>query len=109
MEDKRKILEAFVEKLKSIMGTSLKKVILYGSYARGDFNVNSDLDIMILTDMDELQIKQIEDKVYDSAFDYELEGKTPISVNIKNMEHFQYWMDSLPYYKNIEREGIQLV
>ena len=29
------------------MGDSLKQMILYGSYARGDYGDNSDMDIMV--------------------------------------------------------------
>jgi len=36
----------------------LKKVIVYGSYARGDYQKNSDIDIMILVDADETEIKK---------------------------------------------------
>lgn len=43
---REKILNAFVEELKKLYGEDLKKVILYGSYARGDFRDYSDIDIV---------------------------------------------------------------
>lgn len=42
-----KEIQAFVNQVKEILGKRLKKVILYGSYARGDYNKQSDVDIMI--------------------------------------------------------------
>ena len=33
------------------LGDKLNKVILYGSYARGDYDDESDIDIMILADI----------------------------------------------------------
>ena len=51
MEEKRNILKNFVDKMEKLFGKSLKKLILYGSYARGDYKENSDIDIMILTSM----------------------------------------------------------
>ncbi len=91
MSDRNRILCEFRNKTKSIMGDSLKQMILYGSYARGDYGDNSDMDIMVLTELTDDRIIQIEE---------------PISVNIKNEKHFKNWVNSLPYYSNIQKEGI---
>ena len=83
-------------------------IILYGSYARGDNNESSDIDLMVLTDMSDQEIVNVEDQVTDVAYDFELENGIPVSVNVKNKDHFQYWKNTLPYYKNIDREGVVL-
>ena len=44
------IMYKFAQQIRSIFGDSLKKVVVYGSYARGDYQKNSDIDIMILVD-----------------------------------------------------------
>ena len=44
------IVNDFLNKVKVLLDDRLKKVILYGSYARGDYNNSSDIDMMILTD-----------------------------------------------------------
>ena len=67
------IVYSFAQQLKLIYGESLKKIVVYGSYARGDYNNNSDVDIMILVDSSEAQIKKRFNDVCDLAFDYELE------------------------------------
>ncbi|MBR3601892.1 MAG: nucleotidyltransferase domain-containing protein [Lachnospiraceae bacterium] len=108
MEEKKQILEKFVAEMEKVFETSLKKIILYGSYARGDFKINSDMDIMILTSLSDSEIKELEKKVYDIAFEYELMYDVMISVNIKNEEHFNYWLGALPYYDNVNKEGIVL-
>ncbi len=41
------MLKKYVADVHKIYGESLKTVILYGSYARGDFRPDSDIDIMI--------------------------------------------------------------
>ena len=45
------VLQRYVEEIKKIYGVHVKQVILYGSYARGDYNKDSDIDIMILLDV----------------------------------------------------------
>lgn len=40
-------VEKYIDALKKIYGKAMKVVLLYGSYARGDYNEKSDVDIMI--------------------------------------------------------------
>jgi predicted nucleotidyltransferase len=108
MEDKKAVLSEFTQEIQRIFGESLIKVILYGSYARGDFQNNSDMDFMILTSLTDDEIRTIENEVYDAAFEYGLTYDVMISVNIKNEEHFNYWLGALPYYDNVRKEGIVL-
>ncbi len=39
MDNKREALQRFVDEVSKLLGDSVKKIILYGSYARGDFIV----------------------------------------------------------------------
>mgnify|MGYP000916201491 CR=1 FL=1 len=52
------LLDQYTEILRKIYGSHLKTVILYGSYARGDYKADSDIDIMILLDLSDIDIKQ---------------------------------------------------
>lgn len=108
MKDNQKVIKAFVKEVQEVFGKSLYQIILYGSYARGDYKDNSDMDIMILTSLTEQEIKDIENTIYDIAYEYELSDEVMISVNIKNVEHFNYWLGVLPYYDNVRKEGIVL-
>ena len=67
------IIYQFSQQLKDIMGSKLTKVIVYGSYARGDYNSSSDVYVMILVKMSDNEIKKIENQVYDLAFDIEMD------------------------------------
>ena len=100
------ILLGFSQDVKRILGDKLTKIILYGSYARGEERVNSDIDIMILTTITEAEIEKVETTVFDLAFDYEMRYFVEISVIIKNEEHFNYWLGALPFYDNVKKEGI---
>ena len=107
-DDIRLILEEFVIKMKEYLGSDIQSIVLYGSYARGDFNVQSDLDIMILVHSSDSDIKKYENTVYDCAFDLELKYGKVISPVIKNHQFFEYWSDTLPFYRNIVKEGIRV-
>ena len=48
------LLELYKEEIDKLGREHLVKIILYGSYARGDFRQDSDIDIMILVnDLDD--------------------------------------------------------
>lgn len=99
-------LMEFLHKIRKLFGNSLQKVIVYGSYARGDYHKDSDVDIMVLTNLSDDEIKKVENDVYDIAFDILMDYGTNFSVIVKNDEHFIYWLEELPFYKNISNEGV---
>lgn len=109
MEKIQNILMLFAQTVKKIMGNNLSKLIVYGSYARGDYDENSDIDIMILTNLAEDKIEPIEDALYDKAFDFMMEYGIQISVIVKNEAHFNYWLGALPFYDNVRHEGVEIV
>ena len=53
------ILLGLARQIKSLLGNNLSKVIVYGSYARGDYRENSDVDVMIPVMVVPLEILQI--------------------------------------------------
>lgn len=102
------ILLEFARQVKTLLNGALSKVIVYGSYARGDYRDNSDVDVMILVKLTESEIKKIAPTIYDMAYDIELEKGIHISVVIKNEEQFEYWVDTLPFYRNVSEEGVEI-
>lgn len=102
------IVLRFSRQVKEILEDKLSKVILYGSYARGDYRENSDIDIMVLTTLTDVEIEREEKKIFDLAFDFMMEYGVDISVILKNERHFNYWLGALPFYDNIEKEGVVL-
>lgn len=100
------IIYQFSQQLKVILGDHLSKVIVYGSYARGDYQENSDVDVMILVDLTVEEIKKIENEIYDLAFDIEMNRGIDISPIIKNEKQYEYWVDTLPFYRNVRKEGV---
>lgn len=98
----------FMTLLRDCFGEHLEKVILFGSYARGDYNDKSDIDVMVLVSLPDSEIKQSENRIYDGAFDLELKYGKALSPVIRNQDTFEYWSDTLPFYQNIMTEGIEI-
>lgn len=102
------LIEQYVEVIKKIYGSHVRQIILYGSYARGDFRADSDIDIMILLDLSDLELKaygnQLSYMTYDFNMDYDIDIK-PIA---KSESHFNKWVMNYPFYANIHKEGVVL-
>ena len=104
-----KIISEFIEEVKELLGDRLKKIILYGSYARGDYNKSSDIDIMILTDLNTDEIREYSIKIWEKCADIEIDKGVVISPLIRNIYNFESWIDVKPFYMNIVNEGVVLV
>lgn len=104
----KKLLLQFLNDLQIILGDSISKSLVYGSYARGDYSEFSDVDLMILVTLSEKEIHQKRNAVYDLAFDYFMQYGIDISPIVKNIHHFKEWSEVSDFYKNVLREGITL-
>ena len=102
------ILKKYVEDIRGLYGERLKAVILYGSYARGDFKPDSDIDIMILVDLAEQEIMEKGRRLSEMTFEYDFDFDLAIMPIVKNIDHFNKWLRSYPFYYNIKKEGVEL-
>lgn len=103
---RQEVLMTFAQGTKKILDNNFSKIIVYGSYARGDYKENSDIDVMILTPFSKEEIEQVENKIFDLAFELELESGIVINPVLENEEHYKYWLGALPFFDNVEKEGI---
>lgn len=102
------LLEEYVKKVSEIYGEHLKSVILYGSYARGDFRPDSDIDIMILVDLTDLEVERYYQKLSWATYDFNEEHETDIKPIAKSDAHFRKWLGVYPFYTNVQKEGVEL-
>ena len=103
------LLDQYTEILRKIYGSHLKTVILYGSYARGDYKADSDIDIVAIVHGERFYLQEGLKKVWDRSADLELEYGTIISPTVIPFDEYEKWKNVLPYYKNIELEGVEIV
>ena len=59
------VVKCFAEEARKIYSSKLQKIILYGSYVRGDFKIDSDIDILVLLNVDSEEIKEETKRILD--------------------------------------------
>jgi predicted nucleotidyltransferase len=91
-----------------LFGERLQKIILFGSYARGDYTVESDLDIMVLADFNENESWSFEKRVSKIASDLSLEHNITICMMLRDEKTFTNRLPILPFYRNVISEGIEI-
>ncbi|MCK4762661.1 MAG: nucleotidyltransferase domain-containing protein [Candidatus Aminicenantes bacterium] len=92
--------------LTNLFYDKLAKIILYGSYARGDYDDDSDVDIIALIDDDNL--KKYEKEILMIDVDLSLKYDVDLSIFIENSDEFALNKSVIPLYKNIAGEGVNI-
>ncbi len=102
----RSVLDELVDGILAIMKDDILAIVLYGSVARGTATPESDVDIALI--MKDPLSKDREDQLDDLIVDLNLKYNKVFSViDIENSTLLK-WLDSVPFYQNLEREGITL-
>ncbi len=99
------IIVQIKETVRSIVSNAT--VILYGSYARGDYHSESDIDLLILLDKTKItraDEKRVKYPLYDIEFDT---GKI-ISPLVLSKKEWETRHKITPFYENVMKEGIKL-
>lgn len=107
-EEVRNLLNDITKKYKKIIKEKLVEIVLIGSYARGDEEEYSDIDIIALIDDSDKNIKTLDRELED--FNHELTMKYEILVSpiLLSYNRFREYRDILPFYINVEKEGVIL-
>jgi predicted nucleotidyltransferase len=102
----KEMMLELVDGLLAIMESLLVRIVLYGSVARGVQTEESDIDIALLIHgtLDD----ELEDKLSEFIVDMNLKYDKVFSVIAINYEQFKKWEKVLPFYQNVNREGIVL-
>jgi len=108
INDVKLIVNEVYKSYKEIYGEKLDKVYLYGSYARGDYTEGSDIDIAALVKADRQEVQCELRKIWEKSHDLGLEYEVIISPTAIPLNEFIAYKSILPYYRNIEKEGILL-
>lgn len=100
-----KIISEIVRAYQEVFGSDIRSILLYGSYARGDYSDQSDIDFAAIVNGDRLELQNKLRIVWDKASDIGVENDAVISPVVIPYQEFERYKGSLPYYRNIEEEG----
>ena len=99
------ILQKLTQIYRSVYGENLVQVILYGSYARGDYHTDSDVDVVAIVHGDRKTLQQQLKKVWDSSCELELEYDTILSPTVSPYDAFTPYHTGRPDYRHHTQEG----
>ncbi len=105
MDNLQVVLNKMLQGLCDIFGDALIRIILYGSIARGTATEESDVDIALIVHN---HTQEMHDKMIDLAVDLELDYGRVLSLILIDYDNFIEWENILPFYQNMQREGITL-
>ena len=106
----QEVLNKIAQELKSealLLFPNVHKIILYGSYARGDNTPESDIDIMIVIDDAEENIKKYRNQFSKTAALLGMKYDVLLSVLFRDKGNFYKRAQYMPFYKNIVNEGVE--
>ncbi|HIR93695.1 MAG TPA: nucleotidyltransferase domain-containing protein [Candidatus Egerieimonas intestinavium] len=107
--DLKMILKKISEIYRTVYGEDIVKMVLYGSYARGDNQDDSDIDIVAIVRGERSDLQERLKMVWDISSDLELEYGTIVSPTVIPLSEYEKYKDDLPYYRNIQNEGVDIV
>ncbi len=105
----KEILSEINSEVRRIIDDGVSDIILYGSYARGDFDNESDIDIAVIVDSDRPDLKKYRKDIVSLMSDLSMEYEVVISITCIPLSDFVEYRDVLPYYRNIDSEGVRIV
>lgn len=88
-----------------IFGEDIDGIFLYGSYARGNYSDDSDIDITAIVRGNRVELQKKLKEVWDFSADIGVEYDVVVSPTVIPYEEFEQYKETLPYYRNIVREG----
>lgn len=94
--------------MQNVLGDKLHQIILYGSYARGDYDNESDIDMMVLVDMSETELTNYRKQVNRVASKIGLNHDIMITIVLKDKQFFDNHQDVSPFYRNVMNEGVSI-
>ena len=105
-EQARMILSRMTDMSRTVFADRACETILYGSYARGDQDRDSDVDIMVLADIPRTELGRYKLPFIRLSSELGMENDVVITVTLKDRETFERYFSAVPFYQAVRREGV---
>lgn len=106
-QKEKQAIKELLSGLLTVASGRIKNIRLFGSRARGDFNRQSDIDILLIVDKEDLELRG---RVYGVVTDVFLDSFVDISLKIKDQSKYFNSSVSPPniFLENVKKEGFDL-
>ncbi|MBR4151606.1 MAG: nucleotidyltransferase domain-containing protein [Selenomonadaceae bacterium] len=108
MPHMEEICRRVVAAYRKAYGDDIEAIYLYGSYARGDFDEDSDIDFAAIVKGDLSDSYKKREQILSCTLRMDLEFDVITSPMIISSEIFEEYKNEVGYYGNIFKEGIRL-
>ena len=102
------VIQEVLQASKTTLGNKLDKVILFGSYARGDYDDDSDIDFLIVAHVSQTEASMERANIRNKLPFIDLDYDIVVSLNVTGSDVYNNYVDILPMYKNVAKEGVLL-
>lgn len=99
------ISQQMTQSYRAVYGDNIVAIYLYGSYAREDYNSESDIDITAIVKGDRMELQHKLKQIWDISADIGLENDVIVSPAVIPFDEYEKYKQILPYYMNIRKEG----
>ncbi|GAB6134491.1 nucleotidyltransferase domain-containing protein [Thermococcus prieurii] len=100
MEARERALNDFLMRLKRKFGDRIASIYLSGSYVRGDYGEESDIDLLIVGDI-------ALDDLIDDIFEVLMEHGVVLNIIVERPEEFERWRDT-SFHRTVLGEGVKI-
>ena len=104
----KKLTSDMVQEYRRVYGKDIETILLFGSYARGDQENDSDVDIVAIVHGERMDLQERLKEIWDVSVDIGLENDVVVSATVIPFDEFEMFKRILPYYINIVKEGVEI-
>lgn len=97
------LLHGIEKSIRGSFGDKVVRIILYGSYARGDYDKESDLDILVIVDDENIEFYQ--NKRIELTNYYLDKENILLSIVVENAGMAERYKNHSPFLLNVLKEG----
>lgn len=101
----KRLVDQVKAHLHETYGDGIKRVILYGSHARGEATKHSDVDVLVLVDQS-LSPCEVDNSLSDLLYDMLLDEGELVSAIVIPEDFFEN--HNLPFMLNVRKEGVTI-
>ena len=106
--DLKKLTNEVIEIIQGKYGDMHERIVLYGSYARGDYDEESDVDFMVMVRCHHNETPKYRRELCRLASELSMKYGREVSFLLQDKGSFDYWRKAVVFFQNVEKDGVVL-